>query len=190
MTDAAEDAAQPPLQPGSVERAIAIATSRVNDWLASEHPGLSVVLEDGTSIKDTVVQFLRGIPSRVVHWWDWITFFHKEVKHDRKAYLFSLRSVDDRPLSLCIGRIKVRQDHVALEYLERRADALEAKGATLQVAYLFMAQVAAVLELGEVRINKPINAKLVQVYTDAFDMTPVGQKPDGRVDYLVKKVKP
>jgi hypothetical protein len=172
----------------SIDEALAAAVGVVNLWLQNRFPGLALGLEAGATIKGTVQQFVDASPGRIVSHWDWENFFHKQVKHKRNAWLFSVRR-GGQPVALCLGKVHIRDDHVALEYLERRSDAVDVKGLPVQVGYAFAAAVANVLGLSEVRINQPF-PELVTYYADALGMEPVRQKENGPVNYLLKKVKP
>jgi hypothetical protein len=182
--DRGEQGASPPIPVGE---ALAAAVGVVNLLLEQQHPGLVLGLEAGSTIKGTVQQFVEGTAGRLVPHWDWENFFHKQVKHKRNAWLFALR-LGAQPVALCLGTVHIGQDHVALEYLERRSDATDIKGVPLQVGFAFAAAVASVLGLSEVRINQPFS-ELVSYYAETLGMEPVRQKPGGPVNYLVKKVK-
>lgn len=82
---------------------------------------------------------------------------------------------------LCMGTIAIREDHVTLEYLERRAYA-RVKSVVLAAAYQFALAVANVLGLAEVRINAPISDKLAPYYARKLEMTPVRHPVDSRVN--------
>lgn len=180
--------AEPSAPPPPVSEALAAAIGVVNQWLQAQTLDLSLRLEGAATIKATVRQFVEGAPGRKVAEWDWESFFHKKVKHKRDAWLFSLRR-GEQPVALCLGKIHIRDDHVALEYLERRSDADKVKGLPVQVGFAFAAAVANVLGLSEVRINQPF-PELVSYYADALGMEPVRHKESGPVNYLFKKVKP
>ena len=169
-----------------VAEALAAATGVVNEWLvAQQHAGVTLALADAQTIKDTVERFLRGARRRRVSHWDWERKFYRRVRH-RDAWIFDLRQ-GSQPVVLCMGTIAIREDHVTLEYLERRAYA-RVKGVALAAAYQFALAVANVLGLAEVRINDPINDKLARYYERKLEMTPVRHPVDGRVKYLYRRI--
>jgi len=170
-----------------IEEAVAAASQVANGWLQGRDPSLSLRIERMASIKPTVAAFVHGGWKRKVGHWDWVRLFHKEVKWN-DAWLFSLLR-GQQPVALCLGSISIQEDHVAIEYLERRLDVPGVKGVPLAAAFQFAAAVAAVLELGQVRVNNPINDTLVDHYARTLHMTPVRQTPGGRVDYLYRNVK-
>ena len=88
-----------------------------------------------------------GARRRKVSHWDWERKFYKRVRH-RDAWIFDLRR-GSQPMVLCLGTIAIREDHVTLENLERRAHA-RVKGVALAAAYQFALAVANVLGLAEV----------------------------------------
>lgn len=170
----------------SVSEALAAALAATNEWLGEQQRGyLSMRLEDSGSIQEVLRSFKTRAPgvSRV-YWWNWERKFHRHVKYGR-GWFTSLRR-DGRAVALCVGTICGRRSHVAIEYLERRRYAHGVKGYALLSSYQFMLVAARLLQVPEVRINQPVNEKLVQYYARTLTMTrhPVS----GPVQYLSRSL--
>lgn len=159
----------------------------VNEMLADEYPdlGLRLAMVGAQEAKQLRKVFAPFDQERQVAW-DWERLFHKCVKRDKSAWMFSVL-VEQSHGAVCYGTIGVEDGCVSLERLERNTTVPQLKGLVALIAVQYASALATYLALSEVRVCDPDPA-LVTFYEQNFGLTRHSKGKE--VTYLFKKMLP